>query len=230
VENDRSVAKILVVEDDLELCKHYASWLSTDKHTSEIVNDGEEAVLRLNLYEYDVIILDWQLPRLSGPEVCAQYRAAGGRTPILMLTGKDTIDDKAAGLDAGADDYLTKPFHMKELSARIRALLRRSGPSLHTVIKVSNLELDTQSRRVTKDGAELTLLPREFALLEFLMRHPDQVFSPESLLNSVWTSDSESSISTVYTYIKTLRRKIADADGQSPIMNVHGVGYKLLRN
>ncbi len=223
------MAKILVVEDDLELCKTYSSCLSSDKHTVEIVNDGDEALLRLRMYQYDIIILDWNLPTLSGTEVCQQYRAGNGRTPILMLSGKDTSNDKTAGLDAGADDYLTKPFHMNELAARIRALLRRSAQVLPDVLKVLDLELDPQTRRVTKSGAELRLLPREFALLEFLMRHPNEVFSPESLLNSVWSSDSESSISTVYTYIKTLRRKIADSEGNSPIVNVHSVGYKLLQ-
>lgn len=224
------MSKILIVEDDLQLCASYTSWLSVDKHTVEIVNNGADAALRLRTYQYDLVIMDWNLPDITGPEICRQYRDDGGRIPILMLTGKDTIDDKSSGLDAGADDYLTKPFHMKELSARIRALVRRSTPVLHSVLKVQNIELDTQSRRVTKSGTELHLLPREFALLEFLMRHPDQIFSPESLLNSVWSSDSESSISTVYTYIKTLRKKIADEQGNSPIANVHGVGYRLLQS
>lgn len=222
------MAKILVVEDDAELGESYRDWLTQEKHTVEILTDGGEATLRLKTYQYDIIVLDWNLPKVSGLEICQQYRALAGTTPILMITGKNTVDDKVMGLDAGADDYLTKPFHLKELSSRIRALLRRPTPVLDNTLVVGSLELNSQMRCVKRNGKEIPLLPREFALLEFLMRHPGEIFNPEALLNRIWNSESESSIYTVYTYIKTLRRKIAGDDGKSPIVNVHGVGYKIV--
>lgn len=222
------MAKILLVEDDWELSNSCKDWLAHELHVVETLVDGKEAAHRLKMYKYDVIVLDWDLPSLSGLDVCQQYRADGGAVPILMMTGKDTIDDKTKGLDSGADDYITKPFHLRELSARIRALLRRPSIALGSKLKVGTLELDPQLRQVFMDGNEIQLLPREFALLEFLMRHQGEVFSPEHLLNRVWSSESESSINTVYTYIKTLRRKISQDGVDSPIVNVHGVGYKLM--
>jgi len=145
----------------------------------------------------------------------------------LMLTGKGTINDKEQGLDAGADDYLTKPFHLKELSARIRALLRRPVTFTGTTLKVGSLEIDPSSHRLTIEGREVNLLPKEYAILEFLMRHPNEVFSPDALLNRVWNSESEASTDTVYTYIKTLRKKVSPEAPSSIIKTVHGVGYKL---
>jgi DNA-binding response OmpR family regulator len=221
------MAKILLVEDDLDLAGRINEFLTFENHTVEAVSDGDEAADRLKIYQYELVILDWGLPGLTGLEVCQRFRAAGGVTPVLMLTGKNEIDEKTAGLDAGADDYLTKPFHLRELSARIRALLRRPEKFKATVLEVGKLKLDPSLRKVYRDGKELVLLPREYALLEFLMRHPEEIFSPETLLNRVWSSESESSVNTVYTYIKTLRRKISDQDGNSAIKNIHGVGYKL---
>ncbi|MBY0358832.1 MAG: response regulator transcription factor [Candidatus Obscuribacterales bacterium] len=221
------MAKILVVEDDKELGESYKDWLGQEKHIVEVVDDGEEAILRLKNYQYDIIILDWNLPKFSGPEICQQYRSHSGTTPILMITGKDLPEDKVSGLDSGADDYLTKPFNLQELSSRIRALLRRQPLVVSTALTIGSLELDSHKRIVRKNGQEIALLPREFALLEFFMRHPGETFSPETLLNRLWSSESDSTIYTVYTYIKTLRRKIAGGDEKSSIVNVHGVGYKL---
>lgn len=222
------MAKILVVEDDVDLSCKVNDWLSFEQHLVEVVYDGQEAHDRLRVYSYEVVVLDWDLPKMTGLEVCKQYRNQGGHTPILMLTGKDAIAEKEAGLDAGADDYLTKPFHLKELSARIRALLRRPVQSYTgSTIKLGELELDPLSRRVTRSGNEIILYPREYALLEFFMRHPNEVFSPDALINRVWNSDSEVSADSIYTYMKMLRRKISPEAPGSIIKTIHGVGYKL---
>lgn len=222
------MAKILVVEDDVDLSCKVNDWLSFEQHLVEVVYDGREAYDRLRVYCYEVVVLDWDLPKMTGLEVCKQYRDQGGHTPILMLTGKDAIAEKEAGLDAGADDYLTKPFHLKELSARIRALLRRPVQSYTgSTIKLGELELDPLSRRVTRNGGEVILQPKEYALLEFFMRHPNEVFSPDALINRVWNSDSDVSADSIYTYMKMLRRKISPEAPGSIIKTVHGVGYKL---
>ncbi len=222
------MAKVLVVEDDLDLLAKVKEWLGFEQHSVEAVTDGQEASERLRLYQYDLVILDWELPGLTGVDVLRLYRDTGGTTPVLMLTGKGAVDDKMVGLDAGADDYLTKPFHLKELSARMRALLRRPPSFTGNILHARNITLDPCARKVTKSGQDIQLLPREFALLEFFMRHPNEIFSPEALLNRVWSSESDSTVGTVYTYIKTLRKKIAEPDGNSVIATVHGVGYKLV--
>lgn len=221
------MAKILLVEDEPDISVIISEWLKNEHHVVELVETGDDALDRLKFYKFDIVILDWMLPGLSGIEVCKAYRAAGGMTPILLLTAKKHVDEKEQGLDAGADDYLTKPFEMKELSARIRALLRRPSAFSGSVLQVGDLQLEPNTFKVTRNGAEISLLPKEFALLEFMMRHPNQVFSAEALLDRVWSSDSEASPETIRTYIKRLRKKI-DIEGQPSILStVHGVGYKL---
>ena len=174
------MAKILLVEDEVDLSDLVKEWLKTEKHVVELVENGEEAIDRLKFYKYDIVILDWVLPGKSGLQVCQEYRALGGTTPILFLTAKNMINEKEAGLDAGSDDYLTKPFDIKELSARIRALLRRPQVFSGSVVTLGPLELDTSSRKFLFNGQEQQLLPKEFALLEFLMKHPNTVFSSEA--------------------------------------------------
>jgi DNA-binding response OmpR family regulator len=219
--------KLLLVEDDLDLCSRMVEWLSFEQHTVEVVHDGQEASDRLKLYQYELVILDWQLPKLSGVELCKRFRSSGGKTPILMLTGRTTVDDKEEGLDSGADDYLTKPFHMKELSARIRALMRRPAALSSNILKVGDYTLDTVTKRLTCDGREIDLSPKEYALMEFFMRHPDVVFSQDALLERVWSSESDASIFSVYTAVKTLRKKICPDGVNSILVTVHGMGYRL---
>lgn len=221
------MAKVLLVEDDSELAEAVQRWLENEHHTVESVADGMEAHERLNIYKYDVLILDWELPGMSGVDVCKKYRANGGTAPILILTGKSTVSEKETGLDAGADDYLTKPFHMKEMAARVRALLRRTGRFNETTLKVRDIVLEPGLYSVTRDGAEIRLLPKEFALLEFFMRHPGEVFSAEALLDRVWISESDVTPDAVVTCIKRLRKKIAIEDQPSLIRTIHGIGYKL---
>ncbi len=221
------MAKILLVEDEPDLSELIREWLKADKHVVEVVSSGEDAIDRLKFYKYDVVILDWILTGKSGLQVCQEYRATGGTTPILFLTAKKMIDEKEAGLDAGSDDYLTKPFEMKELSARLRALLRRPQVFSGSNLKVGGLDLDTSTRKVFYHGEELSLLPKEFALLEFLMKHQNKVFSSEALIERVWNSESDASPEVIRTYIKRLRKRL-DIEGKpSLLQTVHGVGYKL---
>jgi DNA-binding response OmpR family regulator len=221
------MAKILVIEDDLGLSRMVKDWLTFEHHMVETADNGKDGLEKLQYYQYDVIVMDWELPEMTGIEICKQYRSSGGKTPILMLTGKGTIVDKETGFDAGADDYLTKPFHMKELSVRLRALLRRVGGNLTgDELKYRDIVIEPANHRATRNGKDLQLLPKEFALLEFLMRHPSQVFSAEALLSRVWSSESDATIDAVSTCIKRLRKKV-DVDGETSIIKtVHGVGYK----
>lgn len=223
------MAKILIVEDDLDVAGMIEDWLvHQEKHVVEKVATGNDAVDRLKFYYYDLIILDWELPDFTGIEILGNYRKSGGTVPVLMLTGKSAINEKEVGLDAGADDYLTKPFDGRELSARIRALLRRTVGKATNILIMKDLVLDPVSHAVTKAGEPIELLPKEFALLEFLLRHPDEVFSLEALLDRVWKSESDSSPDTVRTTIQRLRKKI-DRDGEpSMIGTIHRVGYHLV--
>ncbi len=220
-----TMAKVLVIEDEADLSGPIKDWLSREQHLVELAENGIEALEKLAVYKFDLIVLDLMIPGVSGMDVCKRFRSQGGTTPILMLTAKSAVEDKEQGLDAGADDYLTKPFHLKELSARVRALLRRHTQSSGPELKIGNICLDVLSRKVTLSGEEVHLVPREFSLLEFLMRHANQVFSAEALLDRVWASDTMASPDTIRTYIKILRKKLGNEG--SLIRTVHGVGYKL---
>ncbi len=221
------MAKILVVDDDCDLSVMLRDLLLFEHHIVEIVNNGRDAMDRLRASIYDALVLDWELPGLSGVEICRDLRARGDTTPVLMLTGKDAISDKEIGFDAGADDYLTKPFHIKEFSARVKALLRRASALPTSVLRLRNIVLDPSTYQVTKDGQDVQLLPKEFALLEFFMRHPNQVFSWEALLDRVWVSESDAGPEAIRTCITRLRKKVESDNGQPLIKTVHGVGYKL---
>jgi DNA-binding response OmpR family regulator len=222
------MAKILIVEDDRELAGVLQDWLVSEHHVVDTVGNGSEADQLLKHYAFDLLVLDWDLPGMPGVQICKNFRSRGGVTPILMLTGKGDIKDKTVGLDAGADDYLTKPFHPDELSARVRALLRRPGQvSATNELRVGDLVLEPTIYRATRKGKELKLLPKEFALLEFLMRHPNVVFSAEALIDRVWSTESDASPDTVRTNIKRLRQKVETEGEKALIVTVHGVGYKL---
>ncbi len=221
------MAKILVVEDDPKLAKLVSDWLKTEHHIVECLHDGDEAAGNLKVYDYDLVVLDWNLPHVSGIELVQEYRARGGQSPVLMLTGMDKIQDKEQGFDSGADDYLTKPFEGRELTARVRALLRRPGAIVNNIVEFADIKIDRGNYAVTRANQEIKLLPKEFALLEFMMMRPNRVFSGDELLNKVWPNDSISTADALTTCIKRLRKKI-DVEGQSSIIRtVHGVGYKL---
>ncbi len=224
------MAKILLVEDDTGLAALTEQWLTDEHHSVEIAYDGTSGWDRLLLCQYDLIILDWNLPYITGVELCKRYRAKQGLVPIIMLIGRSGISEKEEGLDSGADDYLTKPFNMKELSARVRALLRRPRSLVSNLLVRGEITLDPVKYRVTKSGKDVHLVPKDFALLEFLMRHPDDVFSTDSLLQRVWSSESESSGEALRSSVKRLRQKLdnenVDVDN-SFIENIPRVGYRL---
>lgn len=222
------MAKILLVEDDLQIAETVSNWLKSEHFEVIHCDDGADASYRLKAQTFDLGIFDWELPGMSGLDLCRNYRASQGAMPILMLTGKDSTADKIAGLDVGADDYLTKPFSLKELSARVRALLRRPAVVVSNVLELGSLRLDTQKHRLTKDGTEIQLMPRDFALLEFFMRNPDIVFSSEALLNRVWNDESEAGSDALRTSIKRLRKKLDSGDNEadSVIENIPRVGYR----
>lgn len=221
------MTKILVVEDDRTLATVVESWLKYQHYVVDMAYTGAEGVELLDTYQYDCIVLDWGLPDAQGIDICKKFRARGGRTPVLMLTGKKEIEEKEEGLDSGADDYLTKPFDVKELAARIRALLRRPPTVYNPVLKCGDITLDTTKHAVAKGGEPIKLFPQEFALLECLLRYPDKIFSTEDLIERVWKSEAGASSETVRTSIKRLRKQIDTPDSPSLVENVHGVGYRL---
>jgi DNA-binding response OmpR family regulator len=217
--------KVLVVDDDVILAEVVTDALKADQYEVDWAANGEDGWAMLGSYKYDVLILDWQMPGKSGLELCKDYRKSGGTSPVLMLTGKGSLSNKEEGLDSGADDYLTKPFELRELRARVRALLRRPQVFKPEALVARGIEIDGGAHRVQKDGVEVKLIPREFALLYFLMRHPNQVFSAEALLDRVWSNESDALPNAIRKCVERLRKKL-DTDGQSSIIEtVHGVGY-----
>ncbi|MFA7335514.1 MAG: response regulator transcription factor [Candidatus Obscuribacterales bacterium] len=221
------MAKLLLVDDDEELTSILSEWLATEGNIVECANCGEDALSRLKLYQYDLIILDVGMPDIDGFEVCRRYRLGGGMLPIIMLTGKGNINDKTAGFDAGADDYLTKPFHPKELNVRIKALMRRPAQMVSEQLVVKHLTIDTASRKVLIEGSEVKLLPQEFALLEFFIRHPNRVFSSDEILDKVWSNEKDTANDTVRVHINKLRKKIDREGAPVLIRTIHGSGYIL---
>jgi DNA-binding response OmpR family regulator len=221
------MAKIFLADDDEFEADKLRKWLVHERYTVDVTHNGNDAIAYLLANEYDCVILDWMMPGKDGLTLLKEYRNSHGSAPVLMLTGRSTLSDKEAGLDSGADDYLTKPFELRELSARLRALLRRPKPLSGTNLTAGVLTLDTARRRVTKDGLELQLQPIEFALLELFMRHPNHTFSHQALAERVWPTDSEPSVQGLRTYIKLLRKKIDEEGKPSLIKTMHSVGYCL---
>jgi DNA-binding response OmpR family regulator len=221
------VAKVLLVEDDLEMSEVLMHTLSNRGFTVQVAFDGTSALELLRVYKYDVIVLDWMMPGLSGVDVCRSLRATGENTPILMLTARTSDDDTATGLDAGADDYLTKPFENKVLAARLRALLRRPAVCSEPILKAGELSFDPVTGTVARSGEELHLRPMVLKLLEFLMRHPGQFFTADALLDRVWHDDSLASLDTVRAHIKLLRRVIDVAGRPSLVETERHRGYRM---
>lgn len=221
--------KILLVEDDKDLTVMIKEWLEMENYACEVVHDGNEALDFIDQYHYDLIILDWELPGKSGIDVLRSYRQQGGVMPVIFLTGKGQVNDKMSGLDSGADDYLTKPFSMKELSARLRALLRRPPNQDNEIIVVGPLEMDATEHRLRYRGNEVQLVPKDFALLEYLMRRPHDFCSSEILIDKVWGgADNAGSSDALRTSIKRIRQKM-DLDETQPsiIENIPREGYRL---
>jgi len=221
------MTKVLIVEDDSILATTVGDALEFEHYMVETVGNGSKALEFLRTYSYDLLILDFDLPGMNGFDLCRTFRLEGGKQPVLMLTAKSSIPDKTDGYEAGADDYLTKPFHIKELLLRVKALLKRFNVHADDLLQAGDLTLDQTAFKVTKNGTEIRLTPIEFALLEFLIRHRGKLFSAESLINSVWPSTSERLPETVRTCVKKLRDKIDTKGSPSIIVNVPGLGYKI---
>jgi DNA-binding response OmpR family regulator len=219
--------RVLVVEDELQIAQFIRQGLTEAGYAVDLAMDGQEGQAYTRAAAYDVIVLDLMLPKLSGLAVLKQLRERGITTPVLLLTARDAIEDRVAGLDAGADDYLVKPFAFAELLARIRALLRRPPIQQASLFQVDDLALDTIRREVHRAGQLIELSPREFALLEYLMRHPNQVLTRTQIAEHVWNFDFLNESNVVDVYIGYLRRKI-DCGSQRPlIQTLRGVGYRL---
>jgi two-component system OmpR family response regulator len=221
------MAKILLIEDDQHLAASIKEQLENSKHVVEHVAEGKEGFDRLKLYSYDVAILDWALPDMQGIDVLRQFRDIGGVTPVLMLTGKADVDFRLEGFSSGADDYLVKPFDFRELASRLNALLRRPANYCPSNLTIGELEIDIAAKVVRRKGVKLKLLPKEFAVLEFLVRRADSFFDTEALLAHVWSSESDASESAVWQTIKRLRSKLDVEGEESIIVNVKGMGYKV---
>lgn len=222
------MAKILLAEDDPSLSKRVQVLLKAQSYQVDTADSGAYALELLLNYSYDAAILDWDLPGVQGPEICKQYRNNGGNIPILFLTGKSDSRSRVTGLDAGADDYLCKPFDQEELLARVRAMLRRTAKTHSSILKVGKIQYDATSKTLMFNGLPVDATKKELALLDFFLRHPNEVFSPEALVARVWSSESEVTPDSVRPYIKRLRSKLTDEDGACSIVTVHGSGYKLV--
>jgi OmpR-family two-component system manganese-sensing response regulator len=221
------MSKILIVDDDKELTNALNLYFSSLGQLIEVCDSGEDAVQLLASFEYDLIILDWTLPGISGHEVCKTFRERGGQTPIIFLTGKEHVSFLETALDSGADDYMVKPFEVRELFARIKTLLRRRTGAYSSELKVGNLVLKPEMNLLFTSSAEIRLRVKETALLEYLMRHPNRAFNAQQLLNAVWSSDSEGSTNSVRTWMNLLRRKLEGIGQTDLIKTISGSGYMI---
>jgi DNA-binding response OmpR family regulator len=219
--------RILVVEDDEHLGRSIKRGLSAEGFATDVALDGVDGLWRASEGDYDVVVLDIMLPGLNGYQICAELRNAGNGTPILMLTAKDGEFDEAEALDTGADDYLSKPFSYVVLVARIRALLRRGRHASPAILTAGDLRLDPAAHRVWRGGTEVTLTPRQFSLLEFLMRRAGEVLSKNTILDHVWDNAFEGDPNIVEVYVRHLRKKIDEPYRRSAIQTVRLVGYRL---
>jgi two-component system OmpR family response regulator len=219
--------RVLVVEDETKLRELLRRGLGEEGYTADVADRGEEALWMAHAVSYDAIVLDVMLPGADGFEVCRRLRGNGVWAPVLMLTARDEIDDRVNGLDAGADDYLTKPFAFEELLARLRALARRAPVERPSVIEVGDLRLDPAAHRAWRGEQELDLTAKEFALLELFMRRPGMTLSRTQLLDGAWDIAFESRSNVVDVYVRYLRDKIDRPFGRSTIQTVRGVGYRL---
>jgi DNA-binding response OmpR family regulator len=219
--------RILAVEDEIAIANAVKAALQADGHAVDVVGDGLEALEWAKAYPYNLAILDVILPGLDGFAVCDRLRSSGFQAPILILTALDGVEDRVAGLDRGADDYLAKPFAMAELRARVRALGRRVGPDRVATIRVGDLELDPATLEVNRAGRPIRLTTREFALLELLARNPGQLFHRDRLLDTLWDADFVAESNIVEVYVRSLRRKIDDGQRDGLIQTVRGAGYRI---
>jgi len=221
------MAKILLVEDDDLISSAVAQMLNRENFTVETVADGAEALERLLALDYDLVILDWNLPSMQGIDILNRFRKAGRATPVLMFTANSSVSNKVEGLESGADDYLAKPFELLELKARVRALLRRPAEYTGESLSAGSITLHISSFKCFRGREEIKLQPKEFELLEFFIRNKGRIFSVEDLLDRLWSCDSDSSTDAVRKCIARLRAKIDEPGQPSPVQTVIGRGYKV---
>jgi heavy metal response regulator len=219
--------RILVVEDERKIADFIRRGLTEHGYAVDVAYDGEEALDWPMTADFDAIILDVMLPVRDGIEVCRELRQRGVQTPIMMLTAKDAVEDRVQGLDSGADDYLVKPFAFAELLARLRALSRRQPAVLGARLEVGDLVLDSASRNVVRAGAEIELTSKEYAILEYMMRHPGQVLTRTMLADHAWNYDFDGGSNVIDVHIRNLRRKVDDPFPTELIQTVRGAGYRL---
>jgi two-component system, OmpR family, manganese sensing response regulator len=222
--------RILLVDDEAELTDPLTQILSREGYEVDVADNGNKGTELVLQKDYDLLILDWMLPYKSGIEICQEMRSRGQTTPVLFLTAKDTLDDRVIGLDAGGDDYLVKPFQLRELLARVRALLRRSSAFETTVaterLKVGDLELDSENQVAYRHGRTIHLSEKEIQLLSFFMRHSNQLLTHEQIYQALWTEQEQPNSNVLAALIRLLRRKI-EADGETPLIHtVYGKGYR----
>ncbi len=222
--------RILVVEDELKMAAVLHRGLVEEGHAVDVARTGDDGVWMAQAVDYDAIVLDVMLPGLDGVEVCRRWRENGVWAPVLMLTARDAVEDRVAGLDAGADDYLPKPFSFAELLARLRALARRGTPERPQVIEVGDLRLDPATRQVWRGGAEIDLSGKEFALLETFMRRPGDVLSRLQLIEHAWDYAYENRSNVIDVYVRYLREKVDRPFGRTSIETVRGAGYRLRKD
>src|SRR3984957_11883608 len=219
--------RILIAEDDEALAKFVSQGLTAERYTVDVCSDGEQARTAANEQEHDLIVLDLNLPRLDGVSILRQLRRQKPTLPVLVLTQRTKVEDRVQCLDTGADDYLPKPFSFSELSARIRALLRRSHLPSESVLAVEDLKLDRVERRVERAGRRVELTTKEFALLEYLMRNAGRKVTRAMIIEHVWNLTFDTTTNVVDVYINYLRRKVDDGHSRKLIHTVRGVGYEL---
>jgi DNA-binding response OmpR family regulator len=219
--------RILVIEDDADLAQFIRKGLTEERYAVDLASDGEEGLELAMGIPYDLLIVDIMLPKLDGLTVCRRLRAAGSNVPVLLMTARNSVEDKVSGFDTGADQFLTKPFAFAELLARVRSLLRRGSPQDSTHLKVADLDLDLISHRVWRGGKEIVLTNKEFALLEYLLRNRNRVLTRTSIIDHVWGLTHDPMTNIVDVHIRALRAKI-DRNASLPLITtVRGVGYML---
>lgn len=218
---------ILLVEDDLSQLEPLRTALLKVGHTVDAIADGETAQWFAFYKDYDLLILDWMLPKVSGIELCQVYRRAGKLAPVLMLTAKDTVSDKITGLDAGADDYLVKPVDVLELLARVRALGRRSPMWQGDILSLGDLQLHLSNLTIERGLVTAQLSSREFQLMEYLMRHPRQILSHNQIEQALWSYGDEPESNAITTLVRRLRQRLQNLDAKDWIETVHRMGYRL---
>ena len=219
--------KILLIEDDIKLAQFIEMELTCEGYQVSMAHDGLDGLTQARQNSYDLVILDWMIPVLTGIEICRRLRSTGNMVPIILVTARDEISDRVAGLDAGADDYVIKPFSIEELLARIRSNLRRTKEENSDILQFEDLSLNLRTREILRSGKAIELTVREFELLEYLMHHPQQVMTRDQILEKVWGYDFGGDSNVIEVYVRTLRQKLESDNASRIIQTVRGIGYVL---